>query len=245
MRDDGEAEVVRDRVRQDAGAGRGARPGAVRRDEPERAVEAEAAAAGRVARGGVAPGGGGARDGGGGRAGGRVRGPGARGDALRGDLLPAHRVRGFRLPLRPQGHLRAAGRRLLRGPRRGGRRPGRAPAVRHRGLDAAPEYGPARSTGPEFGTPELRIDWDRPGAPLPLRDGVRTPRRGIGSGRLRHRRWSVPPRSPGRSTRTIRTDRADRARLAEARARCGTLLVLRLGGPGRYGGTRFTVRYEE
>ncbi|RAJ46900.1 hypothetical protein K353_00101 [Kitasatospora sp. SolWspMP-SS2h] len=104
------------------------------------------------------------------------------------------------------------------------------------------EYGPARSGGPEFGTPELRIDWDRPGSPLPLRDGVRAPRRGIGSGRLRHRRWSVPPRSPGRTTRT---DRADRARLADARARCGTLLVLRLGGPGRYGGTRFTVRYEK
>ncbi|MEU3496164.1 hypothetical protein ABZ747_22085 [Kitasatospora cineracea] len=83
---------------------------------------------------------------------------------------------------------------------------------------------------PEFGAPGLRIDWDRPGTPLPPPEPERAPRRGIGTARLSHRRWSVPRRPP---------------RPADARARYGTLLVLSLGGPGRPGAGHFSVDHRK
>ncbi|MFE1317320.1 hypothetical protein [Kitasatospora phosalacinea] len=94
------------------------------------------------------------------------------------------------------------------------------------GLGYVPDDGPEPE--PEFGGPGFRLDWDRPGAPLPLRAELRAPRRGIGTARLGHRRWSAPPSPP-----------------KPARARHGALLLLRFGGPGFDRGRYFRVDYRE
>ncbi|MFC8719448.1 hypothetical protein [Kitasatospora sp. NPDC057198] len=94
------------------------------------------------------------------------------------------------------------------------------------GLGYVPDDGP--DPEPEFGAPGFRLDWDRPGAPLSLRAEERAPRRGIGTARLGHRRWSTPPPPP---------------KPARARARHGALLLLCFGGPGFDSGRYFRVDY--
>jgi len=96
------------------------------------------------------------------------------------------------------------------------------------GLGYVPDDGP--DPEPEFGAPGFRLDWDRPGAPLSLRAEERAPRRGLGTARLGHQRWSTPPSAP---------------RPARARARHGALLLLRFGGPGFDSGRYFRVDYRE
>ncbi|WEB45125.1 hypothetical protein MOV08_41415 [Streptomyces yunnanensis] len=96
---------------------------------------------------------------------------------------------------------------------------------RHRGR--YPEGGPMPA--PTLEAPGLRIDWDRPDAPLPNRVEEPAPCPPAGSGGI-YRRCSITPEDP-------MTPMA----VATARARYGTVMTFSVGGYGSSAYKYFTV----